>query len=118
MAALIVVQKVHVVLIFSRATHERGHDVFLYYRICALLREVLLLPAFGGLTPRLLLEAEKGAKVSPLSAAPLSPASAHSCLAPAMPAPPNAALTPLTGSSAENYSFVSFLQEVSLLAVN
>lgn len=51
MAALIVVQKVHVVLIFSRATHERGHDVFLYYHICALLREALLLPTFGGGDP-------------------------------------------------------------------
>lgn len=36
MAALIVVQKVHVVLISSRAMHRRGHDVFPYYHICAL----------------------------------------------------------------------------------
>lgn len=55
MAALIVVQKVHVVLISSRAVHGHGHDVFPYYRICALLREVLLLPTKGGVTSGLLL---------------------------------------------------------------
>lgn len=54
MAALIVVQKVHV-LIFSRAMHGYGHDVFLYYHIWAPLREVLLLPTVGGVSLRLLL---------------------------------------------------------------
>lgn len=51
MAALIVVQKVHVVLIFSGAMQGHRHDVFLYYHIRALLREVLLLPTFAGVDP-------------------------------------------------------------------
>ena len=114
MAALIVVQKVHVALIFSRAMHGHGHDVFLYYHICAPLREVLLLPTFGGV----ILQAEKRAKLSFLSPAPLSPDSLCSCLAPAIPTAPNASLTRLKGSSAENYSFISFLHKVSLLSVN
>lgn len=62
MAALIAVQKVHV-LISSRAVHGHGHDVFPYYPICALLGEVLLLPTKGGVTSRLLLQAEERAKL-------------------------------------------------------
>lgn len=116
MAALIVVQKVRVVLIFSRAMH--GHDLFLYYHNCAPLREALLLPTFGGVTLRLLLQAGKGAGLNSLSMAPLSPASRCSCLAPASPTAAKASLTPLKGSSAENYSFISFLHEVGLLPVS
>lgn len=50
MAALIVVHKVHVVLISSRAMPGRGHDVFPYYHICARRREALLFPALAGVS--------------------------------------------------------------------
>lgn len=63
MAALIVVQEVHVVLISSKAVHGHVHDVFPYYLIYAQLREVLLLPTKGGMTSRLLLLAEERAKL-------------------------------------------------------
>lgn len=63
MAALIVVQEVHVALISSRAVHGHVHDVFPYYSIYALLREVLLLLTKGGVTSRLLLLAEERAQL-------------------------------------------------------